>query len=485
MAIPVSELHPALPGPLTARSLYKVGTLRYTAFGLLLVFFWVLWGDFIYMLLDTSLVTIFPKKLNEMGAGDFTVQMLHQTLARTVAFGLAPIISFRSDRYRSPRGRRIPFILWTTPLVGLFLVLIGCTDNLTAAVTRGADAITVLGYSISTQTIGIALLGVLLFCFDFANMFVGTVYYYMFNDVVPQQFLSRFLSCYRMVSSLAGMLYSAYIFPHALTHFRLIFVLAGVGYTVGLVTMCLFVKEGSYGPPPQNLDRRTGFISSAKTFAKECFTHKFYWYFFLASTFRCLALSITPAFVLLRDLNSLGMGLAELGSVFAWTQFVSLLLQYPSGWLADRLNPIRVHTATSFISLLSPLAACVWLFRDFGTAGNLHYYYWISLLFLPIGALCTAAELPMYMRLLPRERYGQFCSANAMLRSFAMVVGSVLLGVLMKVLADGVHMGPWRYRYVALWALAFQIPSSLFLWLLYREWKARGGEKGYTPPGVT
>jgi MFS family permease len=221
-----------------------------------------------------------------------------------------------------------------------------------------------------------------------------------------------------------------------------------------------------------------------KTFAQECFTHRFYWYFFLASTCRYLALGITTAFVLLRDTNSLGLSLAQLGALTAWTQFVSLLLQYPCGWLADKWNPIRVHVASSFLGIVGTLASCVWLFRDFGVAGNLHYYYWISLIFLPINAICNAAELPMYMRVLPKQRYGQFCSANAMIRAFAMIIGSVLLGVLMKMLGDVVHMDAWRYRYVIVWILAFQIPSSIFLWFLYREWKARGGNHGYTPPVV-
>ena len=36
---------------------------------------------------------------------------------------------------------------------------------------------------------------------DFANVFVGTIYWYLFNDVVPPQFLGRFWGLFRMVST--------------------------------------------------------------------------------------------------------------------------------------------------------------------------------------------------------------------------------------------------------------------------------------------
>ena len=85
----------------------------------------------------------------------------------------------------------------------------------------------------------------------------------------------------------------------------------------------------------------------------------------------------------------------------------------------------------------------------------------------------------MYMRLLPKEKYGQLCSANAMMRSLAMVFGSVLAGQFM----DSLHyLGDYRYRFYPVWVIAFQIPAVMLTWFMYREWKARGGDKGYTPP---
>ena len=64
--------------------------------------------------------------------------------------------------------------------------------------------------------------------FDFANIFANTIYYYLFNDVVPEAYLSRFMSIFRMTGIASGMVYSRWIMPHAMDHFRTIFVLAGI-----------------------------------------------------------------------------------------------------------------------------------------------------------------------------------------------------------------------------------------------------------------
>lgn len=39
----------------------------------------------------------------------------------------------------------------------------------------------------------------------------------------------------------------------------------------------------------------------------------------------------------------------------------------------------------------------------------------------PAMVIYLAAELPMYMRILPKSRYGQFCPANVMVRSCAII----------------------------------------------------------------
>ncbi len=465
------------------RKIYTCGTLRYTIFGLFMLFFWLLWGDFVSSLLDVNIPNILPLKLKDLGADDTTLMILNKTLAYGITFAFAPMVSFKSDRHRGRWGRRMPFLLWSTPFVGLFMVLIGCYGNIVHFFMGDAQQVVVLGLTLSRQLLTLVVFGALFVGFDFANIFVGTVYYYLFNDVVPEQFLSRFLSLFRIVGLLAGMLYNKFIFPHALEHFRFIFVAGGIAYAVGFLLMCFFVKEGDYPPPPENIDKRTGLLSSIKTFRKECFTHRFYWYFFLTSA--CFFVSYqSGVYSVIRNRDSLGLTLKQLGNMAFYIAPVSLALQYPAGWLADKYNPIRVYMISTLICLFSNIAQCIFIFRDFGPATNLVLMYCMALLFMPFNAVSGAAEIPMYMRVLPKERYGQFCAANAMLRSLAMIFGSIGASFFMDALRIHFHMDNWRYRYYPVWMFFFQAIAVVFMFLMYREWKRLGGNKAYKPPEV-
>ena len=64
-------------------------------------------------------------------------------------------------------------------------------------------------------------------------MFVRTVYWYLFNDVVPTEMMGRFMGYFRLVSTITGAFYSFFLFPHALTHMKKLYLLAAGIYLVG------------------------------------------------------------------------------------------------------------------------------------------------------------------------------------------------------------------------------------------------------------
>jgi hypothetical protein len=460
---------------------FQIGTLRYTGFGLMMVFVWLLWGDFCFQLLDQNIPGLLPLELKKLGAGDTTNSFVNGTLSYAITFFLAPIVSVHSDRLRSRWGRRIPYLLWSTPFVGLFLILIGCYEPLTHWFVGNAPSVKVMGMDVARTSMAVFILGVLIIGFDLANIFVNTVYYYLFNDVVPHAYLSRFFSLFRIVISLAGMAYNAWVFPHSETHFRAIFVAAGIAYAVGFTAMCFFVREGEYPPPPEDGIARDGLLASVQTYARECFTHKLYWFFFLANA--CTFSSrLVDLFRQVRNTTSLGLTRAEIGDFSVWMIFFALLLQYPAGWVSDRWHPLRVYLLASIWMLFGTVAQCVWIFKDFGHHGNLVYLYISGLSFMPLGLVADAAELPMYMRLLPRDRYGQFASANAMVRAFAKIFLSVAVGKFLESLKP--YYGEYRYTFIAAWQFVFQLAAAVFLVLLYRQWKLHGGNENYIPPGT-
>ena len=112
VGVPSAGATPLLPdgAPLPARPIYAVGTLRYTRPGLVRLFSWLLWGDFVWSLKDRSVQPVFQLILKHFHASDETVSLLMVSLPQTIALVLMPVVSYRSDRHRGRWGRRVPYL---------------------------------------------------------------------------------------------------------------------------------------------------------------------------------------------------------------------------------------------------------------------------------------------------------------------------------------------------------------------------------------
>ena len=203
--------------------IYRVGTLTYTKAKLAMLFFWLLWGDVCYQLMETVGPSILPLKLMKLDAPNWALGLLITTIPSSMGFFLNPVISFKSDRFRSRWGRRIPFIFFTAPFLVLSLILLGFGDHIGFWMQHHLSSLS----GFSPNSVAIAVMGVLLITFGFFNTFVGSVFWYLFNDVVPEHLLARFMSWFRLVSTGTGAMYSFFIYKHALSHTVPIFV--GVG----------------------------------------------------------------------------------------------------------------------------------------------------------------------------------------------------------------------------------------------------------------
>ena len=186
---------------------FRVGSLVYTRRTLFALFFWLLWFDFSFSLMETVIAPILQFRLkNELKADSVMYLMVMSTLPSVLNFVLNPIVSIKSDRHRSPRGRRIPFLLYWSPVVCIFLALMGFGNEIAAWV----QCMFLPGHPIEQLTIW--TFGILFLVFTIFNLILNTIFYYLFNDVVPESHFVKFMSYMRVVGTLAGMIYSWFIF---------------------------------------------------------------------------------------------------------------------------------------------------------------------------------------------------------------------------------------------------------------------------------
>ena len=94
------------------------------------------------------------------------------------------------------------------------------------------------------------------------------------------------------------------------------------------------------------------------------------------------------------------------------------------------------------------------------------------------------AGMPTLMRLLPKSRFGQFCSARSICGSLVGMCFALLLGLLMDFLKSdkGLGMGDDAYRIVYVWQ-TFAYVGLVFCYLqLYKHYCKLGGYGGYKAP---
>lgn len=492
--------HPAVP-PKT----YQAGTLTYTRPALVVLFFWLLWGDFCYMLMEAVTPSIMPLRFRDLGASNKEIGVILGTIPGFVYTVLNPVISFKSDRFRSRWGRRIPFIFFSIPPLVLFLGLLAFSDRI-GFWLHGHLA---LGAHHSANQVAIWTVGAFLVGFTFFNTFVTSVFWYLFNDVVPEHLLARFMSWFRMISMLSGALYNFFIFGHAQTHSAEILVGAAILYLVGFGLMCLNVKEGSYPPPPAYIQGKSGPFAAIESWGAECHTHRHYWYLWICTFIGSIGGGI-GAFGLLFSL-AIGLDTYHIGYINGTNAIVIGGLILGSGWLADRYHPIRVVLVGSILGLfmVTP-ASLVWLFWHPAASEmwTIHLpilqsipglancaVFQVQKVFLvalaisvglgaPVAALNGVWDPPMLMRLFPRSHYGQFCSVNAIWRSCGGMLGGFAAGCFLDYMA-GIVGKERAYFYIPLWNIAFAIPSLFLLFGLYRSWLRHGGDAAYVPPVPT
>jgi hypothetical protein len=459
---------------------YSVGTLTYTKAGVFALFAWLLWGDFCWTMMEAVVPSIMPLKLRALDSPNVLIGFIMTTLGGALNLTVTPYLSYRSDQHRGPLGRRTPFILYTVPFICLTLVLIAYCDP----IGRWVNHAFLGGDPARQATCTIVLLAVVVALFDFFNMFVNTVYWYLFVDVVPKPLISRFMSWFRLVGVLAGFLYNFFVFPYAMSHMREIYLGAAALYFVGFGMVCLRVKEGEY--PPLTETKRGSIWAQMKTYTRECYRLRYYWDINLHFAIGAMAAAVGVFNIFF--LQSLGLDLKVIGRTAALTGAALPVALLFAGELVNRWHAVRVGAYFGACGMFLAFGSWVWLFVTESPPSQL--WLWISVassfFSVIVAAMGQVVEIPRLVELFPRDRYGQFSGAISLIRGPAHMLAGVLSGAFMDIWVLHIfpkeQYGLYGYRFIFLWSAPLSILAFYFQYRVFRVWKRMGGGVNFTPP---
>lgn len=462
----VQLMSPALKDKSSARiappKTWRAGTLVYTTGGLVALYGWLLWGDFSWQLKERT-GPIVQVMLGEFKASDFITALFMISVPAVITMTVGPIVGYWSDNHRGPHGRRIPFLLVTTPISGLALMGVGCAPVI------GRWFHTLMGWS--PGSLNPTILGVMAVfwaCFEIVTVTANTIFSGLINDVVPRELIGRFYGLFRVISLGVGILIFYQVMGLSKAHYLVILVtLAGI-YVAGFSLMCLKVTEGGYPAPKTDGPRGiVGIFRAIKTLARDCFAHPYYLRVF---AFMALALTsfIPINLYMVFASERFGVSLDGYGKYMALIFALSLVVAYPLGWMADRFHAVRVGLGCL---ALYAVATGVGFFFVSGPTS-----FGVMLVAHGVLSVCyNTGVSALGQMLFPKDKFAQFAAAAAFMSSLASIVASPLVGLLLDWLDRD-------YRYT--FGLSCLL-SVVGLWLglvMYRRFRAHGGPDHYIAP---
>ena len=456
---------------------WHCGTLMYTQAGLITLFGFLLWGDFCCMMMQTVIPSILPLKLKALGASNVLIGVLLTSIFPIFGVFISPYLSFKSDYLRTRWGRRIPFFALSIPCVFISIMLLAFSDDITTFLYRYSGLLAML----SPASAAILVIAVFVVSFQFADVLIMSVFQYIFNDTVPVMFIGRFMGLMRIVGGVVGFLYNYFIFKYAETYSKEIFICTAFIYLIGIGMMCLFVKEGKYPPVSEKEKSNSRGLAGFKTYFRETYSCKFYWTKFIYSTTSAMVWTAGPFYIFYY--KDLGLSLEYVGKAAAVGSAAAIAAAYFSSIFIDRWHPLRILTYSSIFAVVFSAGGWVWLFVTLSPEA----YFWLAMMFGGlVGAfhatLAALAGMPFDIRLQPKSRYGQFCSAQSILRNGCTIAAGFLVGLFFDSLMWFFNGSNYAYRFIFVWVIFWLIVTAAVISSLYRQWHALGGDLHFHPP---
>jgi hypothetical protein len=178
---------------------WRVGTLTYGTAGLIVLFCWLLWGDFAWNMKERAVQPMSQLLFKQFKASDLVLGLMVTSLPAALGMLIGPIVSVRSDNHRGRWGRRIPYLLIPTPIAAVAMIGMGYTVEIADLLrgVLGADAPDPIACRL------IVFAGLWTF-FEIFTVIANSVFVGLINDVVPQAVIGRFFALFRIVGLGAG-----------------------------------------------------------------------------------------------------------------------------------------------------------------------------------------------------------------------------------------------------------------------------------------
>ena len=360
-------------------------------------------------------------------------------------------------------GQADTFLLITSPVAALFLVLIGFSDKI--SVWIHSDIISSF-INASPASVALVTLCSIVAVFHFFNGFMSAMYNYLLPDVVPQQVMGRFISLFRTVGIIGGVIFSRYIFAKWETHQHEIFLGVGLIYLATFMLMCWQVKEGKYPPPPEDF-ADNGMLHNVKTYCRECFSVPFYRWVFLLITL--MTLVYCAPFSMLFYQETLKLSAEETGKYIGWIYLLMGIATPFAGFICDKVNVVRM-TPIALFTVAALHLLCLWAVHD------LTSLYLCGFLLVIPGAIVGVCQMTLCILLLPKAKYGQYMSAMGIITAIGVIIGNYLAGAFFDLFPN--------YQLMYLWNGIFEALACVASVIVFLNWKKLGGAANYACPVV-
>ncbi len=427
----------------------QVNAIGYTVGGLVAVMAALLTAAIGFSLLLLTTYMVFPVQFKDLGLSNTWIAFFVTTVPYAITTIVNPVVSYASDRTRTRRGRRLPYLLWTVPAIAVILLLIGGSGRIGAALDMQLPWLN--GYG------PVAVLAILIVLFNLVFMIPGAVFWYVFPDVLPKAYLGRFMSYFNLVQAAANFCFSRWLLPLTEKHIEWLYCGLAVTFLITMYVLVFTVREGHYPPPPRD-EKAGGPFAPIVAYCKECYGIPYYYPFFITMALSDVSTICRSMYNLIYARDVLAIPVQDYGAIMGWGSVLGLALCLPLGYLCDRWNPLIVF-GLGLVTVIGVNFFSYFYVCDYAS------FYITTMMLAVVYTIQQVSTIPVFVASLPKDLYGQFCSANALFRSILMALGGLGGGLVLD----------WtgNYQNIYLWDFIFTAAAFGTFLLFYINWRRR------------